>query len=74
MTMCTVIDETKVMVCDVSRDRVSESVRGSVGAAAAIRTVDGEGTLFSCADPALVADFQEAVVTALGWRRWQPSE
>jgi hypothetical protein len=68
--MCTVLDQDKVMVCDVSRDRVCETVRDQLGAAAAIKTVHGEGTLFSCTDPTRVSEFQQAVAEALGWNRW----
>jgi hypothetical protein len=65
--MCTVIDEARVMVCDVSRDRVTESVRAFVGDAVSVETVHYEGTLFTCDDEARVEEFQRAVIAALGW-------
>jgi len=65
--MCTVIDGRQVMVCDVSRDRVTAAVREHVGDAVRIETVHYEGTRYTCDDPASVEAFQSAVSRALGW-------
>lgn len=65
--MCTVIDSAHVMVCDVSRDRVTDAVRERLGDAVSIETVHYEGTLFTCEDGGRMADFQRAVSDALEW-------
>jgi len=67
LPMCRVIDSRRVMVCDVSRDRVTAAVRERVGEAVRIETVHFEGTRYTCDDPARVIAFQAAVSDALGW-------
>lgn len=65
--MCTVKSAREVMVCEVSRDQVRETLTARLGPAISFQTVDGEGTRFECADPALTAEFQASVRDALGW-------
>jgi hypothetical protein len=65
--MCTVNSDSEVMVCDVSRDRVRQTLLERVGDAARVETVHGEGTRFTCVTPERVPEFQASVRDALGW-------
>lgn len=66
--MCTVKSQNEIMVCDVSRDRVRDTLLERIGDAARFETVDGEGTRFACVDPARTLEFQAGVGEALGWQ------
>ena len=65
--MCTVNSETEIMVCDVSRQRVQETLLGRIGNAASFETVHGHGTRVICVDPGRTAEFQASIGEALGW-------
>lgn len=65
--MCTVMGESAVMVCDVSRDRVRTVLVQRLGDAARFETVDGEGTRVTCREQDRIAEFQASVREALGW-------
>jgi hypothetical protein len=65
--MCTVKSENEIMVCDISRDDVRRVLSERVGGAFEASTVHGEGTRFTCVDPASMSDFQHSVAVALGW-------
>lgn len=59
--MCTILSDTEAMVCDVSRDFVRAEMTRLVGDAFEAETVHGEGTRFTCLDPAHAVGFQEAL-------------
>ena len=65
--MCTVKSETEIMVCDVSRNRVQETLLAQIGQAASFETIHGEGTRVVCLDPARAEEFQASVGEALDW-------
>ncbi len=65
--MCTVMSDSEVMVCDVSRDRVRDMLVERLGDAARVETVHGEGTRFTCVDAERVSEFQASVKEVLGW-------
>lgn len=63
--MCTVKSPTQVMVCDTARDLVRQVVVERFGEGASFETVHGEGTLVTCMDEALAAEFQQSVDAAV---------
>ncbi len=65
--MCSVVSDSEVMVCDVSRDRVRDVLVERLGDAARVETVHGEGTRFTCVDADRVPEFQASVKEVLGW-------
>ncbi len=65
--MCTIVSDSEAMVCDVSRDRVRDVLMESLGDAARVETVRGEGTRFTCADAERIPEFQASVREVLGW-------
>lgn len=67
--MCTVKSQNEIMVCDVSRDRVRDTLLERIGVAARFETVHGEGTRFECIDPGRTIEFQASVAEALGWEQ-----
>lgn len=63
------------MVCDVSRDNVTQLVSGQLGTTVTFETIHGEGTLVSCLEPSCTSKFQQLVSEALDWteERWPAS-